>query len=493
MIKKAPSLAAIAAIVVFALSCFGVLLYLWITFGGSTPLKPKGYRVYIRFPEAVQLADEADVRIAGVPVGKVVKIQPDAADDRTRATLELKSQFAPLPRDTHAMLRLKSLLGETYVELSPGDRQRNGVLADGATLPDSAVSHTVELDEILRTLDPRTRRAFQIWMQSQAAAVKGRGADINAAFGNLPGLVDSGTNLLETLDAQSAAVRKVIASTGEVFADISARDGDLSGLIADSNRLFQTTAQRNRDLAAVFQQLPRFESQSRLTLPLLTKFAHRARPVVRQLEPVASEFAPTFAALDQISPEFKGLFERLGPTVTASQRGLPAFDRILSQLPPLLDDFQPFLRNANPILDFVGKDKRSVLSFFANITAASLSRDNQLPRATGRSVHYLRTAQTLSPLGLAFYPHPLGQTRANAYPAPDALDKLSSGLSVLDGAVCQNGDPAPPTAADPPQLQLLVQLYAFRTTGRDVARPGCTAQGNYPGFGTAFPQLRAEP
>jgi phospholipid/cholesterol/gamma-HCH transport system substrate-binding protein len=492
MIKKAPSPAAIAAIVLFTLSCFGVLLYLWITFGGSTPLRPKGYRVYVRFPEAVQLADEADVRIAGVPVGKVVKIQPDPGDDRTRATLELKRQFAPLPRDTHAMLRLKSLLGETYVELSPGHRGR-GVLPDGGTLPDSAVSHTVELDEILRTFDPDTRRAFQTWMQSQAAAVKGRGADINAAFGNLPGFVGSGTNLLETLDAQSAAVRKLIATTGEVFADISARDGDLSGLIAGSNRLFQTTAQRNRDLAAVFQRLPRFELESRLTLPRLTQFARRARPVVRQLQPVATEFQPTFAALDRLSPELKGLFSRLGPVVTASQRGLPAFDRILTQLPPLLDQFQPFLRDANPIVDFIGKDKRSVTAFFANITAASLGRDNGLQRAPDRSVHYLRTGQTLSPLGLAFYPHPPGQTRANAYLAPGALDRLAAGLPVLDSEICRNGDPAPPTDADPPQLQPLVQLYAFRTSGRDVARPACTAQGNYPGFGTAFPQLRAEP
>ena len=32
------------AMVLFALSCFGILLYLWVSFGGSTPLKPTGYR-----------------------------------------------------------------------------------------------------------------------------------------------------------------------------------------------------------------------------------------------------------------------------------------------------------------------------------------------------------------------------------------------------------------------------------------------------------------
>ena len=42
--KAAPSFGRIAVMVVFALSCFGLLLFLWLAFGGSIPLKPKGYR-----------------------------------------------------------------------------------------------------------------------------------------------------------------------------------------------------------------------------------------------------------------------------------------------------------------------------------------------------------------------------------------------------------------------------------------------------------------
>ena len=59
--------------VVFALSCFGLLLFLWLSFGGPIPLKPQGYRVQVAFPEAATLATEADVRIAGVSVGKVAQ------------------------------------------------------------------------------------------------------------------------------------------------------------------------------------------------------------------------------------------------------------------------------------------------------------------------------------------------------------------------------------------------------------------------------------
>ena len=66
MQKQAPSFGRILTMVLFALSCFGLLLFLWLSFGGSIPLKPANYRVRVAFPEATQLGLEADVRVAGV-------------------------------------------------------------------------------------------------------------------------------------------------------------------------------------------------------------------------------------------------------------------------------------------------------------------------------------------------------------------------------------------------------------------------------------------
>src|SRR3954449_3436570 len=106
----------------FALSCFGLLLFLWIAFGGSIPLKPKGYRFTASFAEATQLSQEADVRISGVPVGKVKTITPDQRTGRSDVAIELESRYAPLPSDARAILRQKTLLGETYVELTRGTK-----------------------------------------------------------------------------------------------------------------------------------------------------------------------------------------------------------------------------------------------------------------------------------------------------------------------------------------------------------------------------------
>ena len=104
----------------FALSCLALVLFLWFSFGGTIPLKPEGYRVLVSFPSADELGTQADVRIAGVNVGKVVSKSLDSQASRTIATLELESKFAPIHQDARAILRQKTIAGETYVEITPG-------------------------------------------------------------------------------------------------------------------------------------------------------------------------------------------------------------------------------------------------------------------------------------------------------------------------------------------------------------------------------------
>jgi phospholipid/cholesterol/gamma-HCH transport system substrate-binding protein len=500
MIKTVPTLGRIAVMALFALSSFAACLYLWMAFGGSSPLRPKGYEIHIAFPEATQLADQSDVRISGVSVGKVVKLEPDG--NRTMTTIRLGHQFAPIPKNTNAILRVKSLLGETYVELTPGNRKGPQV-PDGGTLSAGRVAPTVELDEILATFDPATRKKFQIWMQSQAAASQGRGTDINAFFGELPGFVDKFDRLFETLDAQQAATTRAISSTGEVFDALSEREGQLRGLVTDSQRLFAITAARNDDVGKIFQRLPRFERESSATLPRLTDFGNHARPAIHDLQPAATAMGPAFEALDKLSPQFEGFFGQLQDVVDASQKGLPAVDRILGNLPPLLDALQPFLRNVNPIVENVSQSKHEITGAVANMVGSTEAFDiggETHPDfgplgGTDSSVRYVRVGQFLSPEALTYYPRPLGTTRANPYSAPGGLvARLKSGGSIFGSGPCPSGNVAIPTTADPETLAPLIAKNVFRAPdGDSVATPACTVQGNYPGAMTSFPQLRAEP
>src|SRR5919197_6029537 len=154
MQKQAPTLGRIMIMAIFTLSCFGLLLFLWSAFGGPVPLKPRGYEFKASFAEATQLAQEADVRISGVTVGKVKKIEL-GDDGRSEATIELERKYAPIPSDARAILRQKTLLGETYVEMTPGTKGAPP-LKEGAKLATKNVAPTVELDEILRSFDAKT-------------------------------------------------------------------------------------------------------------------------------------------------------------------------------------------------------------------------------------------------------------------------------------------------------------------------------------------------
>ena len=126
MQKQAPSVGRILIAAGFAISCFLLIMFLWIAFGGPVPLKAKSYRITAYFPEATQLAAESDIRIGGVSVGKVKEVKLAPPDkriegyDTTEAVLEIRPEFAPISDDARAILRQKTLLGETYVELTSG-------------------------------------------------------------------------------------------------------------------------------------------------------------------------------------------------------------------------------------------------------------------------------------------------------------------------------------------------------------------------------------
>src|SRR5215212_11367543 len=226
MQKQAPSFGRLLTMVLFALSCFGLLLFLWLSFGGPIPLKPQGYQFKVAVPEAVQLGLEADVRIAGVNIGKVRKKELDPAGNRTLITVEIEPKYAPIKRDARAILRQKTLLGETFLELTPGSMSAPN-LPEGAILPNSQVVPTVQLDEIFNTFDPQTRQAFRTWQQDLAASFRGRGQDFSDVLGNLPSFAQSGSNLLRVLNSEAAPLSTQIRETGNVFAAINSTHGAL--------------------------------------------------------------------------------------------------------------------------------------------------------------------------------------------------------------------------------------------------------------------------
>ena len=247
MQKQAPSVGRILVMVLFALSCFGLLLYLWLAFGGSIPLKPKGYRVKVPFPEATQLAQEADVRISGVPVGQVKTKELDPRTsahhgrdrDRTRSTRRCP------PTRARSCARRRCSARPT--SSSRRARRTAAMLPEGGQLADAA-----------SVADGRARRDLPRVRPEDARGVPGLDATSRAGRSTAAARTSTTrsatsrrsprtpTSCSRSSTAQERATQQLVRDTGEVFDALTERQGQLQQLIANANRVFETTAVARR-------------------------------------------------------------------------------------------------------------------------------------------------------------------------------------------------------------------------------------------------------
>ncbi|HYH58025.1 MAG TPA: MlaD family protein [Thermoleophilaceae bacterium] len=459
MQKQAPSLGRILAMVIFAMSCFGLLLYLWLAFGGPVPLKPQSYRLEAAFPEAATLAQEADVRIAGVTVGRVKTKELNDEDGTihpsTLVELEIQDEYAPVPANTRAILRQKTLLGETYVELTPGTSGED--LEDGGRLPDAQVEPTVELDEIYQAFDRPTREAFRAWIKNSAGAIRGgTGQHLNDAIGNLEGFAVDGADILEVLDEQGQGLRQLVKNTGVTFKALNERTNGLRDLIVNSNNVFEATASRDDALAETFAIFPTFLDESKVTLARLQAFATDTRPLVRDLRPVADDLGPTVRDLGDLAPDLEQLFEDLDPLIDAANEHLPEAVRFLDcardgencpmgeGAPGLFEGLNVFLEELNPFLAYVNYMQEPLAVF---ISSGSATLNGTYSGVSGKG-HLLPQYGVNNSRSLGIQTSRPNYERGNAYGAPNYLNRAFAFGGVESFGDCQNAggeieDPQP--------------------------------------------------
>jgi virulence factor Mce-like protein len=442
MVKDTPSLWRLAAMALFTMSCFAILLFLWISFGGSIPLKPEGYRVKVAFPEAATLAQEADVRLAGVSIGKVKTKELEEGAARTIAELNIDERYAPIPKDTRAILRQKTLLGETYVEFSPGSKA-SGMVEDGGQLANANVEQTVELDEIFRIFDKPTREAFRVWQRDFAVIAAGDyGEEFNDAFGNLAPFATDGAKLLTTLDEQERAVTQVIRNTGRVFGALNEQNGALGELIVNSNNTFEATASQSEALAETFETFPTFLDESKRTLARLEDFARNTDPLITALKGPADDLGPTVRDLGDLAPDLEKLFRDLDPLITASEKGLPAASRFLRGASPVLSALHTFLPELNPILSLFNFQQTKVAGFISNGAANIAIRDEKGDFRQGQ-------AGVIEPRSFDRITKVPEYDRGNAYLGPNTLERIAAFGVIESFAPCPAGSTINPQAGSP--------------------------------------------
>jgi len=463
MNKNPPSPGRIAAMVGFTLSVAALLMFLWTAFGGTLPLRPEGYRFKAAFPEASLLVKEADVRMAGVNIGKVKSKELGRGGRSTVVEIELDDRFAPIGQDARAILRQKSLLGETYVEITPGS-PRAKKLDDGGTLPHANVDDTVELDEVFRVFDPKTRVAFQRWLHEAGIVTSGRWTrDFNDSLGSAAPFFEGGADLLSPLAEQEVALRQVFRDTGRVFDAVSREDGQLRGLITGGDATFGALASRDDALAETFQVFPTFLRETRSTVRRLEAFARNTDPLVRDLSEPARDLAPTLRDLGDLSPDLEKLFRNIHPLVRVSRTGVPAAERFLNGAEPVLEATHVFMPELNPILSYLGFSREQLAQFISVGGAALAGNGEGGYMGNGAAEHYLPQIAIIDGRSFQRRPNRPEWERANAYVAPNAY-KRAIRLGVIESFDCrpnggeqrnpegQGEDAEPPCYEQPPFL-----------------------------------------
>ena len=192
MQKQAPTFGRLLVMVLFALSCFGLLLFLWLSLRrpGAAEAQglprqgrvPRGHAARRRRPTCASPACRS-ARCASKDA-RPEQPQPHARDARDRPQVRADRRGRagdPAPEDAARRDLRRAHAGHR--------RTRPTVPEDGAA-GRRAASPTVELDEIFQAFDPQTRRAFRDLAAGRwRTAIDGRGQDLNDAFGNLPAFV----------------------------------------------------------------------------------------------------------------------------------------------------------------------------------------------------------------------------------------------------------------------------------------------------------------
>ena len=299
-----------------------------------------------------------------------------------------------------------------------------------------------------------------------------------------------------------------------VFQALSERNGQLRGLIENANSVFGVFARRNADLAQIFQILPTFLHESRLTLSRLNGFAINTDPLVQQLRPAARQLSPTLIAAGRLAPDLRRFLAGLRGTIAASGTGFPALRSLLDDdLPPLLSRLgisvggrTPYLAQLTPLVQVLHDYRHEITAFLAN-SAAATNYSQPAPERGFKPVKILRTTSPLNPQSLATFSQRLTPDRANPYFEPLGYQRLASGLETFASTPCSAGAtatlPSAATVANDPSFNVRtggsvpdatelferLRFYAFgdTSTTKRVPAPPCRKQGPFGSLG-AHPQ-----
>jgi len=267
------------------------------------------YQVKATFESANSIRAGSPVRIAGVNVGKVAKVEAGEESDTSVVTLSLNKQALPLHEDATAKIRPRIFLeGNFFVDLRPGSADAPE-LDDGGVIKVTQTASPVQLDEVLTSLQSDTRQDLKDVLDGLAVALNKKptaaddkdaapsargetGAEsFNDAYVDIPDAERSTAQVLEAFLGQEPGedLSRLIDGTARTAGALIRHEEQLKDLITNFNRTTAAFASESDNLSASIRELaPTLENANGAfaslneAFPPTRAFAREILPGVRE-------------------------------------------------------------------------------------------------------------------------------------------------------------------------------------------------------------------
>jgi phospholipid/cholesterol/gamma-HCH transport system substrate-binding protein len=300
-------------------------------FTKTIPFKPQ-YEIKAAFESSNNLKKGSPVRIAGVEVGKVTKVEPASkGSEAVMVTMTVGKSGRPIHEDARAKIRPRIFLeGNFFVDLEPGT-PGSAEIADNGTIPINQTAVPVQFDQLLTSLQSDTREDLKTLLNEYGNALDKGGAE---AFNrSIPywktAYRDTAIVNEASLGETEHDLSGYVESAGATAAALDRHPEQLKSLITDFNTTAAAFAREQGNLRAAIAELPRTLHAAQPALaslnasfPPLRAFTADIRPGVRSSEAALDASIPLVRQLrGLVSPdELRGLAADLRPTVPALAR-----------------------------------------------------------------------------------------------------------------------------------------------------------------------------
>lgn len=401
----------------------GILIVLFMLAGTQVhvPLlsEPRPYHVTVELEDSDNLVPASDVRIAGVHIGDVQSIE--LGDGGAVATLRLDSDYAPLHQGVQVRVGEKSVVGETYVEITDGNGE---ALRAGSALPAKVVQSSIQLGDVLRSLDAPTRISLRALIRSLGAGTDGTREDVAALVRGLGDLGKEGHTALDAIAAQSQDLQALTRETATVLEVLDVGEGQIADLVGNARQVSEATAGQSDAVKTSMRLLPSTLDTTRTASSALNRLAAALAPVATDLRKAAPDLRGAIADLPETTQVLRSLLPDLDATLVRAPRTLrllPAFGR---QVRATIPEARAILTQVNPMLEYLRPYGPDIASWVANFSSLLQYTDE-----TG--VHYGRLQPSINEGSIESPLHASINVDSNPYPGP--------GLGGHPGPYLHNG------------------------------------------------------